>query len=509
MLKNVLDYLDNSVEKYPNKIAVADEHNSFTYSQLKEKAERIGAGLLNVTSPRMAVPVYMDKSCNALAIFMGAVSAGCFYVMLDPSHPVERINMILKTLGATFMVVDEKSAKKQAKLGFTGKVLSVEELLEHEVTDKDKKMLLQIRQEALDIDPLYSIFTSGSTGVPKGVIVNHRSVIDFIDYFTSTFNITDKDVIGNQAPFDFDVSVKDIYSTLSTGATMQIIPKKMFSFPTTLLDYLEERKVTTLIWAVSALCIVTTLNGFEYKRPSAINKVIFSGEVMPIKHLNAWREEYPDAMFVNVYGPTEITCNCTYYIVDRNYELDETLPMGKAFPNERVFLLDEEDKLIEPTMQGKIGEICVTGTAVTLGYFNNWEKTNQAFVQNPLNNKYNEIIYRTGDLGYYNNDGQLCFSSRKDFQIKHMGHRIELGEIEMAINAIDNVLRACCIFDKDANKILGFYEGDTDKKTIMHELMQKLPKFMIPSEFIQVEMPITKNGKIDRNVLMENYKANK
>ena len=343
MLKNVLDYLDNSVEKYPNKIAVADEHNSFTYSQLKEKAERIGAGLLNVTSPRMAVPVYMDKSCNALAIFMGAVSAGCFYVMLDPSHPVERINMILETLGATFMVVDEKSAKKQAKLGFTGKVLSVEELLEHEVTDKDKKMLLQIRQEALDIDPLYSIFTSGSTGVPKGVIVNHRSVIDFIDYFTSTFNITDKDVIGNQAPFDFDVSVKDIYSTLSTGATMQIIPKKMFSFPTTLLDYLEERKVTTLIWAVSALCIVTTLNGFEYKRPSAINKVIFSGEVMPIKHLNAWREQYPDAMFVNVYGPTEITCNCTYYIVDRNYELDETLPMGKAFPNERVFLLDEEE----------------------------------------------------------------------------------------------------------------------------------------------------------------------
>lgn len=290
---------------------------------------------------------------------------------------------------------------------------------------------------------------------------------------------------------------------------MQIIPKQMFSFPAKLLDYLEERKVTTLIWAVSALCIVTTLNGFEYKRPSYINKVIFSGEVMPIKHLNAWRAQYPDAMFVNVYGPTEITCNCTYYIIDRDYELDETLPMGKAFPNERVFLLDDNDKLIDSSREGVTGEICVSGTAVTLGYFNNREKTNQAFVQNPLNDNFNEIIYRTGDLGYYNKDGQLCFSSRKDFQIKHMGHRIELGEIEMAINAIDNVLRACCIFDKDANKILGFYEGDTDKKTIMHELMQKLPKFMIPSEFIQVTMPITKNGKIDRKVLMDNYNAAK
>ena len=371
---------------------MADEHNAFTYQELLDNAQRVGAVLQKETQVRTAVPVYMEKSCNALAAFMGAAKAGCFYCLLDPAQPVERIQMILATLGAEIMIIDEKSAKKQEKLGFSGKVLKIEELLEHTPDEKEMKQLDIIRENALDIDPLYSIFTSGSTGVPKGVIVNHRSVIDFIDCFTDTFHITENDVIGNQAPFDFDVSVKDIYSTLKTGATMQIIPKKLFSFPMPLMDYLDDRKVTTLIWAVSALCIVTTLKGFDYKRPGCINKVIFSGEVMPVKHLNIWRETYPEAMFVNVYGPTEITCNCTYYIVDREFALDETLPMGKAFPNERVFLLDDNDNLITPDMPDTTGEICVSGTAVTLGYYNNREKTDQAFVQNPLNDKYNEII---------------------------------------------------------------------------------------------------------------------
>ncbi len=232
----------------------------------------------------------------------------------------------------------------------------------------------------------------GQQEFPKGVVVGHRSVLDFIDCFYRAFDITDKDVMGNQAPWDFDVSVKDIYSGLKTGATVPIIPKQLFSFPMKLIDYLIEREVTTLVWAVSALCIISTLNGFEYKVPDKIKKILFSGEAMPVKHLNIWRKYLPDVMYVNIYGPTEITCNCTYYIVDREFQPGDVLPMGKAFPNEKVFLLDEEDKLI--TEKNKNGELCVTGSALALGYYKNREQTAKVFVQNPLNDRYLEPMYK-------------------------------------------------------------------------------------------------------------------
>ena len=212
------------------------------------------------------------------------------------------------------------------------------------------------------------------------------------------FHITSRDVIGNQAPFDFDVSVKDNYSTLKTGASMEIIPKRLFSIPTGLLDYLCDRKITTAIWAVSALCIITTLNGFTYRVPEHLDKILFSGEVMPVKHLNAWRSHLPGAMFVNLYGPTEITCNCTYYVVDRDFEPGSPIPIGLPFPNEKVFLLDEDDRLI--TAPGTCGELCVSGTALALGYYRDKEKTGASFVQNPLNQDDPETIYRTGDMAY-------------------------------------------------------------------------------------------------------------
>ena len=499
--QNILDYLEASAFAYPEKAAFEDAERTYTFAQVLENARRMGSALGEVLVPNSPVPVLMEKEAWTLNVFMGAVCAGCFYTLVEPEQPDERIRTILNTLEAEVIVVSEKTAARLETLGFTGKVLVAEELVQHPVNEK---LLKERRGNACDIDPLYAIFTSGSTGVPKGVIVSHRSVIDFTEHFTELFGFDENDVIGNQAPFDFDVSVKDIYPALKTGATLEVIPKKYFTVPKKLLDFLDDRKVTSLTWAVSALCIISMLKGFRYKVPSSIRRVMFSGEVMPVKQLNYWREYLPDAMYVNLYGPTEITCNCTYYILDREFAEDEMIPIGDAFPNERVFLLDEEDHLL--TEAGTLGEICVSGTALALGYYRNWAKTKECFVQNPLNHRYLEPIYRTGDLGRYDESGQLYYVTRKDFQIKHMGHRIELGEIETAFQALDGVNRVCCIYDEPNTKIIGFYVGELTSKEIIERLTERLPRFMIPNIFRQVEeMPLTKNGKIDRKRLMEDY----
>lgn len=502
MIRNILDYLEQSARHYPDKIAFADEMSTCTYKELWETARSVGTKLANYVPPRSPVPVFMEKRVETIYAFLGAVYAGCFYVLLDPKLPSERLKQILQTLQSEVLVLHPDYEKQFKALEYEGNVVNILEALQEE---EDAVLLEAIREQRLDIDPLYAIFTSGSTGIPKGVLVSHRSVIDFMEEFVDIFGITDKDVIGNQAPFDFDVSVKDIYSTLKTGATMQIIPKKMFSFPTKLLDYLDEREITTLIWAVSALCIVTTLKGLEYKVPQKVNKIIFSGEVMPIKHLNEWKKYLPDALYANVYGPTEITCNCTYYIVDREFQPGESLPIGQPFPNEKVFLLDEGNQLVREA--GKKGEICVSGTALSLGYYRNPEQTKKVFVQNPLNEKYLERIYRTGDMAYYGHDGYLYFTSRKDFQIKHMGHRIELGEIELAMEMAEGIRRACCTYDEPENKIIAFYEGEAEKRQIVRALGKKLPAYMIPNVWVKMDrLPITKNGKIDRKKMMKEYR---
>lgn len=504
-MKNVLEYLEKSAQEYEEKIAVIEEDKQISYIKLIQMSKKVGSGISKYIEHTKPVPILMEKGINALNAFFGSIYAGGFYVLLNPELPLLRLEKILNILQANVIVTDEKNYELAQQIANGKTILKIEDLQKSNINEEK---LNQIREKSLDIDPLYANFTSGSTGEPKGVIVSHRSVIDFINIFTRQFNINKDDIIANQAPFDFDVSVKDIYSSIKTGATLLIVPKKLFSSPAKLLDYICENNVTTLIWAVSALCLITTFHGLDYKVPKNINKVIFSGEVMPIKHIKQWIDHLPNATYINVYGPTEITCNCTYHIVNKNLNYEKQIPIGKPFDNEEVFLLDENNRLIKE--KGKVGEICVRGTTLALGYYNNQKQTNSNFVQNPLNNSYIDIIYRTGDLGYIGKDNELYFSGRKDFQIKHMGHRIELEEIEQEINKIEKIRRVCCIYNNEKNKLYAFYIGELPKNELKQQLEKSLPSFMIPNIIKQIDdFPLNKNGKIDRKQLLINLQEKK
>lgn len=506
MRRSVLEFLEESTDKFGDKVAFGDQNNTITYKDLKRVAKTIATNVTDVIGEvyRKPVVVFIDRNIESLISFMGVVYSGNFYVPVDKLMPAARIQLIFETLNpvGVIMTGDEDAILDEVK--FEGPRFKYEEIINGSINEEK---LSNIRKQMLSTDPLYAIFTSGSTGVPKGVLVGNGSVIDLVDCFTEEFDFDDTRVFGNQAPFDFDVSVKDIYSTLRNGATLYIVPKVLFVAPAKLITYLDEHKINTIIWAASALRIMENLKAFKKQLPSYLRTVMFSGEIMSNKVLNYWRTNLPEVSYVNLYGPTEITCNCTFYKVDRPYADDETLPIGVNFINTKILLLNDEDK---EAKVGETGEICVVGASLALGYYNNPEKTSEAFCQNPLNTAYPEKIYRTGDLGYYNEEGLLMFVSRKDYQVKHMGHRIELGEIEVVANALSYIDAAVMVYDDKKEKIVMFYQSKNEcDKQILTDMGDKLPKYMFPNRLVHFEkLPVNKNGKIDRVLLKKDYIEN-
>ncbi|WP_026509885.1 amino acid adenylation domain-containing protein [Butyrivibrio sp. LC3010] len=500
MQTNVLHWLDNTAKRYPNEMAIIDENYSMTWSQYRKKSLGIAKAIIEMNyGPKRPIVVYLDKSAAVLVSFMGTAYSGNFYSPIDTTMPKARVEKILEILEPGLIITSRNLFSAIKKLDYKGEIIVYEDI---RCVD-DFGDVLEIQEHILDTDLLYVLFTSGSTGVPKGVCISHGSVIDYIDWVVDTFSISFDDSFGNQAPFYFDNSILDIYSSMKSGAALYLIPRKLFSQPVPLLNYLKEKEISTIFWVPSALIVISKLKALRnVDLTGTLKRILFCGEVMPNKQLNIWRKFLPNVLYANLYGPTEITDACTYYIVDRDFRDDEPLPIGKPMRNTEIMVLDEENKLISD--EGKPGELCVRGSCLSKGYYNNKEKTDSAFVQNPINDSYPEKIYRTGDIVQYNEKHELVYMSRKDYQIKHMGHRIELGEIETAVSSLEGVSQCCCLYDEQRCRITLFIDKEIPKEEINQMLMNLIPAYMFPGKVIVMrDMPMNANGKIDRVRLKE------
>ena len=498
-MKNILEQFEITVNKYSTKIAYTDNACERTFLEAQENAKKIASSLLKYGSKR-AILLFIDKNCKCLDSMLGSLYAGDYYIVIDVHSPIERINKIISILDNPILLVDNDTKKIVKQLKVDNTILQYEKIVKKEIKEEALNI---IRDKQIDLDIAYILFTSGSTGVPKGTVITHRSLISYIDWVTNEFKFDKKTVFGSQTPLYFSMSVTDFYSTLKCGCTFHMIPKSLFIFPTKLVEFLNNKKINTIYWVPTALSILSNWKVFDVIKPRYLKKVLFAGEVMPTKQLNYWINNLnPSILYANLFGPTETTDICTFYVVNRRFNDNESIPIGKHCDNCDAFIVKDDGR---EALVNEEGELYVRSSFMANGYFNDVKKTNKAFVQNPLNNNYPEIVYKTGDIVKMNDRNEIIYITRKDFQIKRSGYRIELGEIENNANSIENVKSCACVYNKDKNCLALFYTGGPKDETEMYnEMVNRVPYYMIPDKVIRInEMPKNANGKIDRNELIK------
>lgn len=499
----VLNYFEDTLKTKADKTAIIDNGRPITFAELGKKARDLAAAIRSRDAQafRRPIAVFLDKSIESVVSDLGAVYSGNAYMNFDTKLPPLRVKNVLDLVEPAFVITDEKHLTKIAEIWPREKTIlfgtDVEEAAEDQIAE-----MYDALKGIIDTDPFCLINTSGSTGTPKSVVLNHRSFIDYTQWAIETLQLREDEILGSLAPIAFDHSSYEFCLMLMHSCTLVFTPESYTMFPARLLQAMVEYQVTYIFWVPTIMVNIANMDLLSRFELPNLHMIWFAGEVFPTKQFNYWRKHLPQATFVNLYGPTEITVDCTYYVADRELADDEPIPIGFPCRNTDILILNAENQPVAP---GEEGELCVRGTSLAMGYYNNPEKTASVFTQNPLNHAYPELIYRTGDVVYVNERGEIIFKGRNDSLIKHMGKRIELGEIEhVIINLLQLVKNGCAVYDYGKKEIVLFYEADEEIPVgeLRRNVASALPNYMIPSQFVFLkEMPRNNNGKIDRLAL--------
>lgn len=505
MLINIIEYFENTTHNNPNKTAVIDGNTRITFGELSEKSKKLACEISKSNLTNKPIAVYLPKSIESVVADIAITYSGNAYMNLDIKTPTSRIGNILERIKPEIVISNTKYENIILEINSEIEIICIDNFEFDQIADYS---FLKVHLDSIiDTDPLCIINTSGSTGTPKGVVLNHKSFIDFTEWAIDTLEIKDNEIIGSLSPLVFDIFSFELCMLMAKGSTIVLLPDSLAPFPVKILSLMQENKVSFIFWVPTIMVNIANMDLLRKIPLPELRTVWFAGEVFPTKQFNYWRRYLPEVKFVNLYGPIEITLDCTYFIVEREIKEDEPIPIGFPCRNTDILILNNKDEIAGLNEEG---ELCVRGTSLAMGYYNNPEKTAAAFVQNPLNTSYPEIIYRTGDIVFKNNNGEIIFKGRKDSLVKHMGYRIELGEIEhVIINTLKLVENGCVVYSHAKKEITLFYESQKNISIaeMKNAIGEVFPKYMIPTVFHQMdELPRNTNGKIDR--LKLNLKIN-
>ena len=497
---DIITLFSKVIEVNHDKTAIICGNNSITYGELDKLSDKVSNSLRDLgIAQGNCIALLFDRSIEYIIVFLAILKNNCYYLPIDKDLPVNRINYML-TKSNSILLVKDSSISIDGLIDIPTKIYEdLRNMKSSPSCSADAPTHISENKEA------YVMFTSGSTGMPKGVVIRHQEVINFTYAMKEIFDADFKKtlVIGMLASFSFDLSVQAIFPALLLGHKLHIFPSIAKTNPDLLLKHLNQVDVCDCTPHI--LDLLTTYLEKNPKEYLHEIHMFSAGDRLKKSTSNKFFRYCPNSILFNCYGPTECTVETLFFRMNKEIESKYSdIPLGKPIPNTRIYILDDNGKIILP---GNIGEIFISGSGVGQGYINDNEITKNVFVSDLLNNS--KTMYKTGDYGYLGSDGNIYFIGRKDFQIKHKGYRIETAEIEKTIENIDNIEHCRVLLRTCANqkKLIAYFtycNKVPSVDTILEKLTNNLPQYMIPQMFIPVnDFKMNNNGKLDTSVLLD------